>query len=73
MLNDQFRCIKNRLKGAIMYGPLGKPQSNLNGWDNISDFQCIDAHYLHFLSPVFLTCKLQILKLQLKHTTELAQ
>lgn len=56
-----------------MYGPLGKPQSNLNGWDNISDFQCIDAHYLHFLSPVFLTCKLQILKLQLKHTTELDQ
>ena len=47
-----------------MYGPLGKPQSNLNGWDNINDFQCIDAHYLHFLSPVFLTCKLKILKVE---------
>ena len=56
-----------------MYGSLGKPKSNLNGWDNISDFHCIDAYYLHFLSPVFLTCKLPILKLQLKHTTELAQ
>ena len=56
-----------------MYDPLGKPQSNLNGWDKISDFHCIDDRYWHFLSSVFLTFKLKILKLQLKHTTELAQ
>lgn len=56
-----------------MYGPLGKPQPNLNGWDKISDFLCIDAYYWHFLSPVFLTCKMQIPKLQLRHTTELPQ
>ena len=24
-----------------MYCPLGKPKSNLNGWDNISDFSAL--------------------------------